>query len=118
MLEEGTYEDFEIVGDTAVRQSKKFWICLKVVFTLRHRIHVHQQLYITSLLSVSLEIGCKPPTGHHKRENIDFETVFPVCLSFCQREMLLVFLETGFLACSVQNNVSAKTFLAFRALKL
>ena len=47
-----------------------------MVFTLRHSGHVggrkqkisnehllfvHQQLYIAALLSVSLEIGCKPP---------------------------------------------------------
>ena len=57
---------------------------LQVVFTLRHSCHVgglkqqisnqlllfvHQQLYIAALLSVSLDIGCKPPTSfvhqHH-----------------------------------------------------
>ena len=26
---------------------------------------VHQQLYIAPFLSVSLEIGCKPPIGYH-----------------------------------------------------
>ena len=54
-----------------------------MIFTLRHGRHVggrkqkishylllfvHQQLYIAALLSVSLEIGCKPPIGGRKQK--------------------------------------------------